>query len=161
VPGANCDMAPKRVEHTSRALPCVRIVKALAGFLQTRDLGWKTEARLGETSPVVMRKADALAGFISQTSVLVVVKRSAQCQHGRWSQTSKTFGAKTQVSASFNPSRSQTADKRRLAALHLLYELRDADEQACDDSDAVALLPAGFGQPGQHVLHQRRDRRSC
>ncbi len=47
-----------------------------------------------------------------------------------------------------DPSRSQAADKRRLAALHLLYELRDADEQACDDSDAVALLPAGFANLG-------------
>jgi hypothetical protein len=47
-----------------------------------------------------------------------------------------------------DPSRSQAADRRRLAALHLLYELRDDDDYACDDSDAVALLPAGFANLG-------------
>jgi hypothetical protein len=45
-------------------------------------------------------------------------------------------------------SRSQAADKRRLAALHVLYELRDDDDHACDDRDAVALLPAGFANLG-------------
>jgi hypothetical protein len=40
------------------------------------------------------------------------------------------------------------ADKRRLAALHLLYELRDDDDYACDGTDAAALLPAGFANLG-------------
>jgi hypothetical protein len=46
------------------------------------------------------------------------------------------------------PSRLQAADKHRLAALHLLYELRDDDDHACDGSDAVALLPADFANLG-------------